>query len=441
MAGLALLTSTRAASSIDLPGVQNGQSSSVTIGTATVDEARPTKTFVVRNLGKSKLTIGKLTVPSGFVLSKSPDSTVGAGKETAFVIELSTAKVGKPSGTVVIPNNTPGKNPFKFPISGEVKARSKAPDIDVVGVVNHQTRPIEFGTVLQGRVAPSVTFTLKNTGASTLKLGKTVVPSGFVLLRSPAASVKAGAQTLFTVGLDPARVGTFSGKVVLPSNDPDENPFDFIVRGVVLADDSRPEISVLVNGKPYAASANELFRTWAFVGQSSGNPVVISLRNEGKANLVISDWTLSAGFVTTPAIPVTLRPGNVLEVRILPTTQSLAVRTGTLRFRTNDADEPLFNLKLRGIAFEPVKSDNRSNAISTFPDGQVTIYSTPGMYYSIEPANALMPWNGAYVIRSYDRSGRLVSRLTYDSLLRRVVIYQNGSASADNWTNLLLEMR
>lgn len=441
VACLSLVANARAASSIDISGVQNGQSTPVSIGSAIVGDARPSKTFTVKNLGRSNLTLGAVTIPSGFILSQSPATTVAPGKQTTFTIALETVKAGTPSGVVSIPNNDRTKNPFRFPVEGTVKVRATIPDIDVVGVVNHQSTPVSLGTAMVGGVRPTATFVVRNTGARTLTISKTTVPAGFALLRSPAGSVAPGQQTSFSIELSTATPGTFAGKVAITSNDPDENPFDFPVQGVVKAIEGKPEITVLVNGKPYPSNANGEFKTWVYRGQGTGNPLIVTLRNEGKGNLVISDWKLSTGFVSNPAQPGTLRPGASVDVKILPSTATLPVRTGALTFRTNDEDEPSFTVRLRGIVFEPIETNLWSNAISTFPDGQVTIYSSSKMYYSIEPANGPMSWGGAYVIRTYDGTGRLVSRLNYDSLLRKVVVFQNGQVTVDNWTNVSVEMR
>ncbi|MEN9732137.1 MAG: hypothetical protein RLZ45_132 [Verrucomicrobiota bacterium] len=330
LAMFSLITTVRAASVIEVDGVQNGQPSPVLIGPATVGSPQPQRTFVIRNRGNTPLTIGAMTLPPGFVLSKGPARTVAPGKETSFTVGLMTAKAGTPSGTVSIPNNDPKRNPFRFPIKGIVQALA-----------------------------------------------------------------------------------------------------------------GRPEVSVFVNGIPYMANGYQDFRTYVNRGYNSGKFIVLTIRNEGSADLTLSQWSLAQGFVATPTVPTTLRPGASVVVTIRPSENVLPLRTGSLSFRTNDADEPVFNIGLRGIVFEPIQRNQLQRAISTFPSGQVTIYSQANWRYSIEPANAGMSWNGAFVIRSYDSLGRLMTRLDYDSNLGRVVIYRRGPVAVDNWAsdNVVVELR
>lgn len=438
---LSLVGAAQAASSIDVIGVQNGQTKPLSIGSAMVGAAKPSCTFTVKNLGNSNLTLGSVTIPPGFILSQLPASVVGPGKQTTFVIALDTAKVGTPSGTVSIVNNDPKKNPFRFAINGTVTARSAVPDIDVLGVANHQTAPVNLGKVSLGGAPPSSTFVVRNTGTKALNISRITVPSGFVVVRAPASSVLAGQQTSFIVGLTTAREGVFSGKVAITSNDPDESPYDFTVMGTVERIQGAPEISVFINGRSYATSSVETFKTYVYRGQNASDPVIVTLRNEGREDLIISAWNLSRGFFSTSPVPGRLAPGASFELRILPSTSMPDFRDGLLTFNTNDADEPRFTIGLAGIVFEPVQRNALEKAISTFPDGQVTIYASTRWRYSIEPENGGMAWDGGYVIRGYDPNGRLMTRLIYDRRMTKVVIYPNGPVTVHNWTNLLVEVR
>ncbi len=438
---LSFVGAAQAASSLDVTGVQNGQTTPLSIGSAMVGTAKPTRTFTVKNLGNSNLTLGSVTIPSGFILSQGPASVVGPGKQTTFIIALDTAKAGSPCGTVSIANNDPKKNPFRFAINGTITASSAVPDIDVIGVANHQTAPVNLGKVPVGGTPPSSTFVVRNTGRKALNISKVTVPSGFVVVKAPESSVSAGQQTSFSVGLTTGTAGVFSGEVSITSNDPDESPYDFTVMGIVERIQGAPEVSLLVNGMPYATSSVDTFKTYAYRGQNYDDPVILTLRNEGREDLILSAWNLSTGFVSTSPVPGRLTPGASFELRIRPSTSVPDLRDGFLTFNTNDADEPRFTIRLRGIVFEPVQRNAFEKAISTFPDGQVTIYASSGWRYSIEPENGGMSWNGGYVIRGYNQNGQLMTRLIYDRGMTKVVIYQNGPVTVDNWTNLWVEVR
>ena len=81
----------------------------------------------------------------------------------------------------------------------------------------------------------SRTFTVKNMGRAPLTLAKlSAVPAGFSIRQDVAdTTLSAGETTTFSLQLDATAVGVYSGVVRLVSNDPDENPFEFTIRGTV----------------------------------------------------------------------------------------------------------------------------------------------------------------------------------------------------------------
>jgi hypothetical protein len=81
------------------------------------------RTFQVNNIGAAPLTLGTVTVPSGFTLVTPPASPVAASGTTTFVIGLtSTIAPGTFSGTVSFNNNDADESPFNFQIQATVVA-------------------------------------------------------------------------------------------------------------------------------------------------------------------------------------------------------------------------------------------------------------------------------------------------------------------------------
>ncbi|MCR4415819.1 MAG: choice-of-anchor D domain-containing protein, partial [Thermoguttaceae bacterium] len=101
----------------------------------------------------------------------------------------------------------------------------------------------DFGSVPQGGNAVSRTFTVRNDGGQTLTLGSVSVPSGFRLAEGLVASLGPGASDTFMVELTTGTAGSFSGDVSFATNDSDENPFNFRIRGVVGAQGLRQIVS------------------------------------------------------------------------------------------------------------------------------------------------------------------------------------------------------
>jgi hypothetical protein len=106
---------------------------------------------------------------------------------------------------------------------------------------------VDFGVTEVGMPVDQ-TFTIKNVGALPLTVTEIItVPGGFSLLNNiVTTTLTAGQMTTFTLQLDAIMAGVFSGTVELASNDPDENPFGFLVRGVVETPGSEVYLPVVV---------------------------------------------------------------------------------------------------------------------------------------------------------------------------------------------------
>ena len=93
-----------------------------------------------------------------------------------------------------------------------------------------------FGKVAPGSTGAAKSFVIRNTGSSTLsklrisKSGKN--KAEFLVGALPKSSLAAGQSMTFKVRFSPKAKGPHSAKLVISSNDSDENPFDIPVNGV-----------------------------------------------------------------------------------------------------------------------------------------------------------------------------------------------------------------
>jgi LPXTG-site transpeptidase (sortase) family protein len=77
-------------------------------------------TLAVHNDGTNPLDLGTLSLPAGFSLGSSYDSSVNAGAATPLTIRLDALGSGSYSGTLSLPNDDTDENPFNFTLSGTV---------------------------------------------------------------------------------------------------------------------------------------------------------------------------------------------------------------------------------------------------------------------------------------------------------------------------------
>lgn len=219
--------------------------------TQTVGGAGETKGFAIRNDCPYNAPV-ILTDPSPFInigganpadftlVTIPTNGTINPGFVRNFSIKFAPTGTGIRTAIVTIPNNDPDEAPFTFLIQGT----GIAPEIDVLGngqsiatgstvtsFTNHTF--FDYLNVTTGTL--DRTYTVLNTGNAPLTLGALTLtgtnPGDFSIITTPAASVAAAGSTTFTIRFDPTTTGLRSAIVNLVNNDPNENPYTFVVSG------------------------------------------------------------------------------------------------------------------------------------------------------------------------------------------------------------------
>lgn len=150
---------------------------------------------------------------------------------------------------------------------------------DNVGIVN-------YGSTLVGTPVDR-TFTVRNTGNGMLTLGALTVPvTGYTVVTPPSVNVLPGQQTTFVVRFTAPSLGTFTGQVSFPTNDSDENPFNFSVTAVA---GPAPFTQIIDDGEPGFSTTGP---AWvSFAGQGFNNDVTFAL---GAGGTEAAIWTFSS---------------------------------------------------------------------------------------------------------------------------------------------------
>jgi hypothetical protein len=209
---------------------------------ATIVGAPISRTFSVTNSGTGTLTTSGLTVPVGFTVTEALSASITAGNRDTFTVRLNAAAVGTYTGIVSFANNDANENPYNFAISGFVQA-APAPELEVRGngliITDGDGTPstddhTDFGETSVG-LPINRNFTVKNIGTAALTTAGLTVPSGYTVIDALAANIAAGSQDTMTVRLNAAAAGTYTGIVSFTSNDSNESPNTFTIKGVVTA--------------------------------------------------------------------------------------------------------------------------------------------------------------------------------------------------------------
>lgn len=207
------------------------------------------RSFVLGNNGSGPLNLSSNPVTlSGagcaeFLISKQPRSGAQSPwNQQWFYLQYHPTNPGTDTCTVTVSSDDPDENPFTFVIQA---AAAPQPEIDITGngvpIADGDTTPsladhTDFGTSTVGTPVTR-TYTIVNSGTASLNLGVNAVSlSGaacgeFAVSVQPSATVAALGSTLFSVVYTPANSGTDLCQVNVSNDDPDESPYDFIVRG------------------------------------------------------------------------------------------------------------------------------------------------------------------------------------------------------------------
>jgi hypothetical protein len=200
------------------------------------------QTFVVHNDGDFPLTLGIPTVPLGYTVSEPLNLSLAPRTSDSFTVKLiDTSMPGTKSGMIQFETNDTGENPYNFVITGKVTGPDVTVFLNDVKIEDCPTSPctdpddcIDFGFVVEGGAPVTRTFTVRNDGNVTLTLSGLTVPDGYSKTNDLSASLSPGNSDTFTVQLDTTKAGTKTGEIRFTNNDPDENPFNFCIRGQVL---------------------------------------------------------------------------------------------------------------------------------------------------------------------------------------------------------------
>ncbi|MBX9806497.1 MAG: choice-of-anchor D domain-containing protein, partial [Flavobacteriaceae bacterium] len=203
-----------------------------------------TKTFTIQNTGGKTLTIGSIsfsgTNPSDFSVTTNPSATVNAGASTTFVATFNPSATGTRIATISIINDDSDENPYDFSVQGTGTEQEINIQGNATSIVDGDSSPsltdwTSFGSMETSTGTIKKTFTIQNTGSSTLTIGAISFSganaSEFTLTANPSASIASGGTTTFAVQFAPSSLGLKSATISIVNNDSNENPYDFAIQG------------------------------------------------------------------------------------------------------------------------------------------------------------------------------------------------------------------
>lgn len=223
-------------------------------------------------------------------------------------------------------------------------AAPPAPEIDVSGpgavALTSSGDGISFGPVRMPAAAASWPIRVKNSGSAPLT-GLALAmqgdhPSDFLTDTTLPTSLAAGAEVWLNIAFKPAAEGERRARLVIASNDSDENPFVIPLAGTALAPEPvlRPEIQVtLADGSPLPSGPLDF---GDLLLNATSRKIELMIRNTGDAALSGMSAALigseAADFMLLPAtVPTQLAPGTETLVSLAFQPASPGKRAAVLR--------------------------------------------------------------------------------------------------------------
>ncbi|MGV9004724.1 choice-of-anchor D domain-containing protein [Flavobacterium sp.] len=351
-------------------------------GSADITQGSITKTFIIRNLGAANLTLSNPTLSGSgaahFVITALPSTLVILpGNSVSFSIKFDPSSIGIKTAIIKITNNDSDENPYNFYIQG----RGIDAEIDVRGnatsISNNDSSPssaddTDFGTFYINSNAVTKTFTIYNTGTTTLTISNPTISgpnaADFIIDTNPnATAIGAGTFKTFVVQFTPTTSGLRKAIITLNNSDFDENPYTFTIQGNVI----NPKINVTGNGvsimnydtTPSTADGTAFGNVLQPLGTSSRSFII---KNVGTTPLLISNPTVSginASDFIVIANPLTLSipAGGSTPFTVRFATNVLGQRNAIITIVSNDKNENPFKTFINGYGDKDTDGDGISD--------------------------------------------------------------------------------
>jgi hypothetical protein len=252
--------------------------------------ASATQQIILNNTGNAAVHISAVSITgAGFtVTGLTAPATINVSQTATATVQFAPSAAGSVAGTLTITSDA-NQSPLKIALSAT----------GVQSGLSVSPASFNFGSIVDGQ-AKSQTFTVTNTGASTLTIAQlSLAGSGYSVsgLATPA-NVAAGKSTSFSATFAPTSVGTLNGSIGLASNAPN-SPATVSLSGTGVA------ATVSMSASPASVS-------FGSINAGSSNSQSVTLTNVGNSSVTISQISMNAKDVTTTGIatPVTLGVGQ-----------------------------------------------------------------------------------------------------------------------------------
>lgn len=304
---------------------------------------------------------------SDFSTSGLSTTALSPGENTVISITFDPATPGAKTASLLIGNNDSDEGPFIVNLSGTASAAALPPVRSFIvrsgdRVFKSGKRKLNFGSVKAGESSGTTVFEIENDGTLNLRrlrLNLSGRNAGdFEIVRKPSKSLDAGDSTRFRVRFNPSRERNSTAVLSISDRDSGEELFEINLRGKGLAPDA-PEIAISEGNRELESGKSTVTLGRVAVGETA--TVRLTIENTGTAPL--SRIRASVRGKGKDALSITrnptrsLEPGETTRIRCTYTPTRARNSKARLVVRSNDSDERVFRIKLRGRVVKAVESE------------------------------------------------------------------------------------
>ena len=306
--------------------------------------------FLVKNLGQSPLIISQISENQNFVqLYAGIQNAINQLQSDSFILRITPLQVGPQAVRVQINSTDPNIPIFVFNLVFKV-INGPAPEIDLSyqqsPLANQATISMVNQPVLVGQTQ-LIQLAVQNTGTANLLLYQLLsnnpnvqIDPNYLNLLVPYA------QTFIQLRYTPVQAGFELMKLTILNNDADESTTEIIIR-LQAVQPSLPEIEVFIANQPKANQSSHFMGTSA---QAVPVQQQLQIKNIGNAALQVSQISIinSQGFsLQGAASNLTINPGNVANLNLNFSSQSIGSFTATVNILNNDSNENPYQIRVQ----------------------------------------------------------------------------------------------
>lgn len=343
--------------------------------------------YFIQNLGGLPLNITNITITganaSDFIFSGTTTGTIPAASATistkTFTIIFDPSASGLRTARVNIFSDDSNENPYWFDVQGY--GIVPIPDIRINGgptgglsiVTNGSMIPnINNNTLYAnqavGGAGQTNGFVIRNdcpqnaplilTGPSPYVTISGNNPSDFTLVTFPSSgSINPGFTRNFTIKFAPTATGIRNAIVSIGSDDPDENPYTFLVQGTGVAAemDVTGNLQPIVSGSTTTSFVNHTFFDYLNINTGTLDRT-FTITNSGTVALTLGTLTLSganaADFSIITAPPATLAIGATTTFVIRFDPSAVGLRQAMVTIVNSDPNENPYTFAISGFGLD-----------------------------------------------------------------------------------------